>query len=223
MKRLSLPAIVLGLFLFMGAQSAFACTTCICDDLCQEIGDCCPTCGGSPQLTPKVRVLELGDGKAMLTLTGLLTHAMSSDGFCGVGLQGVADVATVTSLELQQVVDGKVLYSFSPSSQTEVSLPKLSASGPLPGVEEGWAGFHASVPSSIPDGISTHFSIELDLQEGASFRDLAWALRKQGILAGGSAGADGDLDFHHYFIRGLSEMPFEVLTAEVPKEESAKE
>jgi hypothetical protein len=52
--------------------------------------------------------------------------------------------------------------------------------------------------------------LEATLDEAVPFMQFATQLRRQGLLGGGSANPDGTLDLHHYFVRSMADMPFQV-------------
>ena len=199
----------------MLAPTPAAACTCFCDSICEVLGDCCWLgCGGGIEaattIDSSVSVTPVGERGAQIQVIGALTMAMEGATSCVAGVPQLSGVASVDSIHLKNVTTGEVIYEFHPNRKASATLSKLGQNEGPRGLAQDWDGFHAYVADSVPSGIATAFEINVTLAEDTSFRDLVFALRSGGALSGGSAHADGALDFHHYFVRGLAEMPIAI-------------
>ncbi len=188
----------------LAAGPSSACS-CFCDDICSLLGDCCPWCRAG-DIPTRVRVEPLVDQEVLITVTGPLTTKMSGGG-CSIGLDKSVGFQEVHGAQLINVASGDVIYDFESSEGAGSSLEKLTSQAGLDQVQgTDWSGFYAPANSEVPDGIATQFSIRATRKDSVPLRMLLWNIQHGGLLAGGSAEADGSFDFHHYFVRGLGEM-----------------
>lgn len=202
--------VVLALGVFLGGSSPAAACNCFCDSICEILGDCCfPGCGGD-RLTG-VTVRPLPDNQALILFNGGHATEMAVSASCLVGFPVLDEIAFVESVEILDAATGAVLHTTTASELAIDSVREILVRSGAKEIASGdWLGFVGTVAEDVPDGTRTQFALQVTLQPGTSYRELAKALQLQGHLVGGAANPDGTSDFHHYFVRNLGAAHVEV-------------
>lgn len=153
-------------------------------------------------------VTRLGPTKARIEVSAYTTPGMSNTYACSVAFPEVDGIKAIDKVRLVETMSRKVLdnYNWVPDGNSIFEFSQMSRDAGIPASRKGgWQGFFTEVQGGSIGGIQHSFVLDVTLESGTTTEQLVEALKKQGVLANGSANFDGSLDFGHYHLRRLGD------------------